>query len=245
VILLAGQAAPVLFDAVAARFEGMDGENILGSVVPVLATVFGLLLGVVALIAVGVGSVVLCLLGLLALPRRLGNSMRTLAAAVLPRREAPVRAGYRRSVFGRAVHLVVGNPVMPLVACGAIFVLVGSVLMFYISNNNGTEFFVENDRSRRSSMCVGGQPVARSKGRACPAGRGCRARASRDRDGVRLCGRGRLDNNTGGAQPPRDTIGQVQFETIPWEDRPRSKETWFTLPWLDVGGPARRGDPGL
>ena len=235
VILLAGQAAPVLFDAVAARFEGMDGENILGSVVPVLATVFGLLLGVVALIAVGVGSVVLCLLGLLALPRRLGNSMRTLAAAVLPRREAPVRAGYRRSVFGRAVHLVVGNPVMPLVACGAIFVLVGSVLMFYISNNNGTEFFVENEpeqaivyvRGRGNLSLDQKDDLVRQVENVVRAHPGIETAFA-------FAGEGGLDNNTGGAQPPRDTIGQVQFETIPWEDRPRSKETWFTLPWLDV-----------
>ncbi|MEL7014287.1 MAG: efflux RND transporter permease subunit, partial [Pseudomonadota bacterium] len=42
-----------------------------------------------------------------------------------------------------------------------------------------------------------------------------------------------LDNNTGGMDPPIDTIGQVQFELVKWEDRPRELETWFTLPILN------------
>ncbi|MGI3211713.1 efflux RND transporter permease subunit [Roseovarius tibetensis] len=234
-ILLAGQAAPVLFDEVAAQFAAMDGENILGSVIPVLATVFGLLLGVVVLIAVGVGSVVLCLLGLMAGPRRFGNALRTLRAALLPRRRGRVHAGYRRSAFGRLIHMVVGNPVMPLAAFGAIFVLVGSVLMFYISNNNGTEFFVESEPE---------QAIVYVRGRGNLSLDQKDALVEQVEDVVRahpgvetafaFAGEGGLENNTGGAQPPRDTIGQVQFETIPWEDRPRSTETWFTLPVFDV-----------
>lgn len=34
-----------------------------------------------------------------------------------------------------------------------------------------------------------------------------------------FAGDGGLDSNTGGATAPSDSIGQVQFETIPWEDR--------------------------
>jgi multidrug efflux pump len=34
-----------------------------------------------------------------------------------------------------------------------------------------------------------------------------------------FAGQGGLDNNTGGAQTPKEMIGQVQFETIPWDDR--------------------------
>ncbi|MEI4231418.1 efflux RND transporter permease subunit [Roseovarius sp. D22-M7] len=248
-VVLAGQAAPVLLDAVAAQFAGMDGGRILGSVVPVLASVFVLLLGVVALVAVGVGSVLLCLLGLLAIPRRLGNRVRALATALRPRRAARVRAGYHRSLFGRVIHAVVGNPVMPLVAFGAIFVIVGSVLTFYMSNNNGTEFFVDSEPE---------QAIVYVRGRGNLSLDQKDALVEQVEDIVRahpgvetafaFAGEGGLDNNTGGAQPPRDTIGQVQFETIPWEDRPRSKETWFTLPVLDVAvrrdvvTPAYEGD---
>ncbi len=235
VVLLAGWVTPVLFDAVTAQFDGMDGENPLGSVVPVLVTVFVLVMGVVALLAAGVGSGVLCFLALAAIPRRLGSRMRGMLTRVRPRRAAPVSSGYRPSLFGRVIRFVVGTPVMPLVVCGAIFVLVGSVLMFYISNNNGTEFFVDSEPE---------QAIVYVKGRGNLSLDQKDALVRQVEDVVRahpgietafgFAGEGGLDNNTGGAQPPRDTIGQVQFETIPWEDRPRSKETWFTIPWVDV-----------
>ncbi|MGM0660542.1 MAG: efflux RND transporter permease subunit [Pseudomonadota bacterium] len=248
-ILLAGQAAPVLFDAVIAQFAGIDGARILGSVVPVLATVFILLLGAVALIGIGVGSVVLCLLALGAVPRRVGRVMRGLMARLRPRAEAPVRSGHRRSAFGHVIHFVVGNPVMPLVAFGAIFVLVGSVLMFYISNNNGTEFFVESEPEQAIVYVRGRGNLSLDQKDALVQRVEAVVRAHPGIDtAFAFAGEGGLDNNTGGAQPPRDTIGQVQFETIPWEDRPRSKEAWFTIPWLDVAvwrdvvTPAYEGD---
>ena len=241
---LAGQAAPALFDEVTAQFAGMDGGDILGSVAPVLATVFGLLLGVVALIGIGGASVLTTLLGMIAIPRRCGNLLRTIGGAVLPRRRARVRAGYRRSAFGWVIHAITGNPVMPLVAFGTIFVLVGSVLMFYMNNNNGTEFFVDSEPE---------QAIVYVRGR------GNLSIDQKDRlvkqveDIVRahpgivtafaFAGDGGLDNNTGGAQPPRDTIGQVQFETIPWEDRPQTSETWFTVPLLDFEVRRRVVDP--
>ena len=234
-IILAAQLAPVLFDAAAAQFAGMDGDNILGSVVPVLATVFVLALGVVLLTAIGVGSVVLCLLGLMAIPRRAGDGVRAVMARVRPQREARVRSHHRRSVFGHVIHFVVGNPVMPLVACGAVCVFVGSVMMLYISDNNGTEFFVDSEPE---------QAIVYVRGRGNLSLDQKDALVQQVEDVVRahpgietafaFAGEGGLDNNTGGAQPPRDTIGQVQFETIPWEDRPRSRETWFTIPWLDA-----------
>ena len=233
-ILLAGQAAPVLFDAVTAQFAGMDGDNILGSVVPVLATVFGLLLGVVALMAVGVGSVVLCLLGLMAIPRRFGNG----CVRSWPRSCPAARARCARAIAGprSAGHPHGGR--QPGHAARRLrrdLRARGSVLMFYMSNNNGTEFFVESEPE---------QAIVYVRGRGNLSLDQKDALVRQVEDVVRahpgvetafaFAGEGGLDNNTGGAQPPRDTIGQVQFETIPWEDRPRSKETWFTLPWLDV-----------
>jgi multidrug efflux pump len=249
VIMLSGQAAPVLFDAVGAQFAGMDGGRILGSVVPVLATVFVLLLGVVALMAVGVGGVVLSLLAVVAVPRRFGQGLRGLVARMRPQGEAPMRTGHRRSAFGHGIHFVVGNPIMPLVAFGAIFVIVGSVLMFYMSNNNGTEFFVESEPEQAIVYVRGRGNLSLDQKDTLVQEVETVVRAHPGIDtAFAFAGEGGLDNNTGGAQPPRDTIGQVQFETIPWEDRPRSKETWFTLPWLDaavrrdVVAPAYEGD---
>ncbi|WP_428517170.1 efflux RND transporter permease subunit [Roseovarius sp.] len=58
-----------------------------------------------------------------------------------------------------------------------------------------------------------------------------------------FAGDGGLNNNTGGAAPPLDTIGQVQFELIKWEDRPTTYETWFTIPVLDYDVQRRVNDP--
>ena len=35
-----------------------------------------------------------------------------------PQRQAPINAGYRRTPFGRFIHFIAGNPVMPLVTFG-------------------------------------------------------------------------------------------------------------------------------
>ena len=39
-----------------------------------------------------------------------------------------------------------------------------------------------------------------------------------------FAGEGGLNQNNGGAQAPADTVGRVQFEIIPWEDRPNISE---------------------
>ncbi len=246
---LAGRTLPMVLEQVSAQFAMMDGGDILGSVIPVLATVFGLVLGAVALMATGVAGVTALLLGLLAIPRRLGNGVRALGRMVLPQRRGRVRAGYRRSAFGWVIHAIVGNPVMPLVAFGAVFVIVGSVLMFYVNNNNGTEFFVDSEpeqaivyvRGRGNLSLDQKDSLVRQAEEIVRAHPGVTTAFA-------FAGEGGLNNNTGGAQPPRDTIGQVQFETIPWEDRPQSTEAWFTVPFLDfevrrsVVDPAYDGD---
>ena len=49
-----------------------------------------------------------------------------------------------------------------------------------------------------------------------------------------FAGAGGLNANTGGSAAPKDTIGQIQLETIPWEDRPDATEPWFTIPLINV-----------
>jgi multidrug efflux pump len=234
-LMLAGRGLPVVLGEVSVQFAGMDGGDILGSVIPVLATVFALGLGAVAVLAVGVAGVVAVFLGLLAVPRRFGNGVRALGRRVMPGRRARVQAGYRRSAFGWVIHAIVGNPVMPLVAFGAVFVLVGSVLMFYTGNNKGTQFFVDTEPEQaivyvrgRGNLSIGQKDaLVRQVEDIVRAHPGVTTAFA-------FAGEGGLDSNTGGAQPPRDTIGQVQFETIPWEDRPQTTETWFTIPLIDV-----------
>jgi multidrug efflux pump len=235
VVLLAGQTLPALLKEVSAQFAGMDGGQIIGSVVPVLITVFGLLLGVSLLAACGLAGVIATLLSLLAFPRRAGNLLRAKRRQLFPPRKPRVQSGYQRSAFGWVIHMITGNPIAPLLAFAAIFVLVGSVLMFYINNSNGTEFFVDSEPER-------GVVYVRGRGNLSIEQKDQLVNQVEDiiraHPGIQtafaFAGDGGLNTNTGGAQPPRDTIGQVQFETIPWEDRPQSRETWFTIPLLNV-----------
>ncbi|SFN34475.1 multidrug efflux pump [Roseovarius lutimaris] len=233
-VALAGSVAPMLLEQVSAAFAGLDSARILGSVVPTLARVFALLLGVTVLAAIGLGGVVGLFLGVMAIGRRCGNLGRALLRRALPNRRPRVKAGYRRSPFGRVIHLITGNPLSPLLAFGAIFVLVGSVLIFYVQNNNGTEFFVESEpeqaivyvRGRGNLSIDQKDDLVTQVEKIVLAHPGVQTAFS-------FAGDGGLTNNTGGAQPPRDTIGQVQLETIPWDERPVARETWFTIPILN------------
>ncbi|MEM8576050.1 MAG: efflux RND transporter permease subunit, partial [Pseudomonadota bacterium] len=56
-----------------------------------------------------------------------------------------VDAGYRRTPFGHFINAIAANPVMPLVAFCAIFVFVGSTMLYYAGNNRGVEFFVDSE----------------------------------------------------------------------------------------------------
>ncbi|SLN55571.1 Toluene efflux pump membrane transporter TtgE [Roseovarius gaetbuli] len=232
-LMLAGAGAPTLLENVSASFAAMDSAEILGSVVPTLATVFALLLGVVVLAIIGISGVVTLFMALLAIGRRFGNLGRAMMRRVLPNRRPRVKAGYRRSLFGRVIHLITGNPVSPLLAFCAIFVLVGSVLIYYVNNNNGTEFFVESEpeqaivyvRGRGNLSIDQKDDLVKQVEEVVLAHPGVQTAFA-------FAGDGGLNNNTGGAQPPRDTIGQVQLETIPWDERPVKRETWFTIPLL-------------
>jgi len=232
-VILAGWLMPVILNAVTATFNVMDSSRILGSVVPVLGMVFALLVGAVALLATGVSGVVATLLGLMAAIRRIRNTAGDLGRRVFPLGEKRIDAGYRRSPFGRAIHFIAGNPVMPLVAFGMVFVLVGTVLIFYMNNNRGTEFFVESEPEQAIVYvrARGNLSIQQKDSLVAEA-----ERLVAQHPGVEtvfaFAGEGGLTNNTGGAEAPLDTIGQVQLETIPWEERPQSRETWFTIPVL-------------
>lgn len=248
-IMAAAAGAPPLLAEINARFAAMDGASLLGSVVPTLATVFVLALGVVAIAAAGVAGVVAALLGLMAVPRRLRYGLRWLGARLWPRPPERLRAGHRRTPFGRLIRLVAGNPVAPLLTFGAIFVFVGTVLMFYMNNNNGTEFFVESEPENAIVY-------VRARGNLSIGQKDALVREVEEivrthpnvRNAFAFAGESGLNNNTGGAQPPRDTIGQVQVELVKWKDRPKVSETWFTLPLIgtevarDVVAPEADGD---
>ena len=57
-----------------------------------------------------------------------------------------------------------------------------------------------------------------------------------------FAGAGGLNQNTGGAQAPLDTIGQIQLELTPWEDRRHVDTDWIFGLSRQVVDPAYDGD---
>ena len=144
----------------------------------------------------------------------------TLGAAKIERRQNRIETGYRRTPFGYFIAFIAGNPVMPLVTIGAVVFFVISVFGYFGQNNNGVEFFVDSEpeqaivyvRARGNlSLAEKDRLVAEVE------------KVTLETNGVdsafAFAGAGGLNANTGGAAGPNDTIGQVQIELIPWEDR--------------------------
>jgi multidrug efflux pump len=147
-------------------------------------------------------------------------SMALGAAKITWKRRRRIKAGHRRTPFGIFIKLIAGNPVMPLVAVAAVIAFVGMTFMTFGQNNNGVEFFVESEpeqaivyvRARGNLSVHEKDDLVRQVEEKVLAHPGVL-------NAFAFSGEGGLNNNTGGAQPPKDTIGQVQLETIPWEDR--------------------------
>ncbi|PKP74846.1 MAG: acriflavine resistance protein B [Alphaproteobacteria bacterium HGW-Alphaproteobacteria-6] len=144
----------------------------------------------------------------------------TLSAARIRRAPGPVADGTRRSAFGRFTRLIAGNPVMPLVTIALVAGLVAASFAAYARFSRGVEFFVESE-TEQAIVYV------RARGNLSLAEKDALVRAAEDivlgTPGVAsvfaFAGSGGLDQNTGGAQAPLDTIGQIQIEMTPWESR--------------------------
>ncbi len=165
----------------------------------------------------------------------------------LNREAKRIKAGYRRSPFGRLMHFIVGNPIMPLVAVGGVIFTVISVFGYYGANNNGVEFFVESEpeqaivyvQARGNLSLMEKDELLRQAEEKALAQPGIESVFS-------FAGSGGLDSNTGGAEGPADAVGQIQLELIPWEERPtvsqRSRLLGF-IPWTSTQvDPAFDGD---
>ena len=158
----------------------------------------------------------------------------TMGAARLERRKHRVRAGRPLSAFGWFIKLIAGNPIMPIVTIVAVLMFVGSVFTYFGANNKGVEFFVDSEPEQaivyvkaRGNLSLDQQDALMMQAEdivlAHPGVKTAFA----------FAGEGGLDQNTGGAQAPKDTIGQIQMETIPWEDRPNRSEVLFTVPLIN------------
>ena len=144
----------------------------------------------------------------------------TLGSVRIERAPKSIDAGYRRKPFGWVTQFIVGNPVMPLVTIGAVGFLVMSVFGYYAANNNGTEFFAPSEpeqaiiyvRARGNLSLTEKDEIVRQVEDIVIGMEGVESAFA-------FAGAGGLNQNTGGASGPRDTIGQIQIEMTPWEDR--------------------------
>ena len=60
----------------------------------------------------------------------------TVGAAKIERPAKRIKAGYRRTIFGRFIHFIAGNPIMPIMSIVGIIFLVYSTFIFFGANNN-------------------------------------------------------------------------------------------------------------
>ncbi|MBO9466092.1 efflux RND transporter permease subunit [Tropicibacter sp. R15_0] len=156
-------------------------------------------------------------------------------SAEFRRKRTRIDSTYRRTFFGHFIKFIAGNPIMPLASVGAVIFVVMSVFAYFGENNNGVEFFVESEpeqaivyvRARGNLSLAEKDALVQRAEKIVLAHPGIL-------NAFAFAGDGGLNNNTGGAQPPNDTIGQVQLETIPWEDRAAyARETGHDLAKLD------------
>ncbi len=148
------------------------------------------------------------------------------AASLKPKkREKVAKAGYRRTGFGRIIHLIAGNPVMPVLTLLAVGLFVTFVVVKFQQNNNGFEFFVETEPERAVAYVrARGNLSLEEKDRLVRQAE----EAIRGVDGVdyvfAFAGSGGLNTNNGGAIKPKDTIGEIQIELGEWGTHAPGKE---------------------
>ncbi|WP_323764344.1 efflux RND transporter permease subunit [Marinovum sp.] len=144
----------------------------------------------------------------------------TLGAVEFHWQRKRIRAGRRRTPFGWVIKLIAGNPIMPIVTAAAVLGFVFSVFGYFGENNKGVEFFVESEPEQAIVYVLarGNLSLEEKDSIVAQAEEIVLAHPGID-NAFAFAGDGGLNSNTGGAEPPKETIGQVQLETIPWEDR--------------------------
>ncbi|MGH1446755.1 MAG: efflux RND transporter permease subunit [Cognatishimia sp.] len=159
----------------------------------------------------------------------------TVDAVMISRRERRIKVGRQLSAFGWFIKLIAGNPIMPLVSIAAVAFFVVSVFGYFGANNKGVEFFVESEPEQAIVyvLAKGNLSLEQKDDIVSQAEKIVLAHPG-IKTAFSFAGEGGLNSNNGGAQPPKDTIGQIQLETIPWEDRPDAREPWFDIPLTGI-----------
>ncbi|MEO1106284.1 MAG: efflux RND transporter permease subunit [Pseudomonadota bacterium] len=150
----------------------------------------------------------------------------TLGAAKIERApDTTVHTAKEHTPFGYAIKFLVGNPIMPIVSIVAVGFAVISVVTYFGENNRGVEFFVESEPEQATAYVrARGNLSLDEKDAMVLAAEQVIAAHPAVINVFSFAGEGGLNQNNGGAEAPADTVGRVQFEIIPWEDRPNVHE---------------------
>ncbi|MGR3614671.1 MAG: efflux RND transporter permease subunit [Paracoccaceae bacterium] len=152
----------------------------------------------------------------------------TLGAVAIERKQKRVDAGYKRTPFGYFIKFLTGNPIMPFVSIAAVFGAVFYVVaVLFPANSRGVEFFVETEAEQATAF-------VRARGNLSLTEKDALVQQVENQIAAHpavvnvfaFAGEGGLDTDASGAGPPQDTVGQVQFEITPWEDRPRTQDNF-------------------
>ena len=143
-----------------------------------------------------------------------------LGSVEIRKRQKNVQAGYKRTPFGHFIKFIAGYPIMPLIAIGGVIGFTSFIFTTFGKNNYGVEFFVEGEpeqaivyvKARGNLSLTEKDILVRQAELIVNAHPGVESVFS-------FAGSGGLNQNTAGATAPTDTIGQIQLETIPWENR--------------------------
>jgi multidrug efflux pump len=153
----------------------------------------------------------------------------TLGAATIERQAKTVRSGHQMTPFGWFIQAIAGNPIMPLVSIATVFAGVFYIaFVLFPANSNGVEFFVESEPEQATVYvrARGNVSLTESDGMVRQVEQSIMGHPAVI-NVFSFAGDGGLNTDSSGAAIPGDTVGQVQFEIIPWEDRPTQAETWF------------------
>ncbi|WP_299817303.1 efflux RND transporter permease subunit [uncultured Jannaschia sp.] len=154
----------------------------------------------------------------------------TLGAVTRPEGARRVRSGYRRRPFGRFIHLIVGNPVGPIVAIVTVAATVFGVFSYYGTHNTGVEFFVESELEQANIFIrARGNLSLDEKDALLQQAERIVLETPGIKSAFAFAGDGGLSSGGPADGPPNDTIGQIQIEMVRWEERPTVSEPWFTM----------------
>ncbi len=141
-----------------------------------------------------------------------------------PKREKVAKAGYKRTLFGRFIHFISGNPVMPVVSIVLVGLFVYTVFTIFSANNKGMEFFVKTEPERAVAYVQArGNLSITEKDRLVKLAEAAIAKVKGIDYVFAFAGSGGLNTNSGGAVKPIDTIGEIQIELAPWDQRRKGK----------------------